>query len=122
VQTLWAHHSLVVRRTVQLVVQVLQVRQVRGVQVLDRLRGNLGHATEAGDHTRKKNDDQIRRIALYARVAQRQDLVGAGCAAHDAVPMQQSGVVDEPQRQIELDFSLEHGSASSVHQARSIRS
>ena len=67
---------------------------------------------QPGDDPRQHDDRQIGLVLLHARIAHRQDLVGGGGEAHDALAVQRAVVVDIALGQLELDFGLESRDAS----------
>ena len=67
------------------VVQVLQVLEVGGEEVLDRAGVDVLDVAEPHDDTRQDDDREVRRVSAHPLVALRQDLVGRGGQPHDAL-------------------------------------
>src|SRR6185503_8528801 len=100
---------------VEVLVQSLQVGQVRGVQILNYAGVDLRQRAEANDNAYQDNHREIGLVLLHPRIAKRQYLVGCGGQAHDPSPMQRSRLVHVTLGQFEFDLSLKAGVRSSAH-------
>ena len=94
---------------IHVVVQLLQIGEVRRIQLLDQAGIQLRQPAEPGDNPRQQDHDQVRGVLHDPGIPERHDFIRRRGAAHHAIAMQRSFFVHIAARQGELEFGLQHG-------------